>query len=407
MKTLLAHPGTQYSFTLAAELKRLRVLLRFHTSLAFRPEAVIGRVLGRLPTPLLSRVANRRIEDFPPEFLRLHPLPELVALGRIHRGADAQGALHRRNESFQKAIPSKELQGADAVIGFDTSAWILTKRCRDIGVPLVLDQSIGHPDSKTAIYERLREGYPSWTEGIEPRRSEVSRAEKEEHDGATIVIAASSFTRRTLIENGVPVAKIRVNPYGVDCSRFSVAPRTNHRPFRFVFVGSITARKGVPLLLEAWRRIRPSDAELWLAGPASSRAVSLIPDLPGLLYCGPLPHDEIPQILQQCDVLVFPSYFEGFGLVILEAMACGIPVITTTATAGPDIYSHGDGGWLTAPGDLEGLVAAMSRCLENPAAVQAAGRRARVIAERSSWASYGDRWRDILQEASATDGPSS
>ena len=356
---------------------------------------------GRLPARLQGIVANRRLDGFPSDAIRLHVLSELVALGRIRRGADHQTTFHRRNGEFQKAIQISELERADVVVGFDTSAWILTERCRDLGIPLILDQTTSHPDSKTRIFEQMRMSEPSWTERVELRDSKVRAAEQREHEGATIVVVASSFARRTLIENGVSESKIRVNALGVDCERFASATNCVNRPFRFVFVGIISARKGVRLLLEAWRYLKPRAGELWLVGHAERHVLSGIPDVAGLRYLGPKPHAEIPGILKQCDVLVFPSYFEGFGLVILEAMACGIPVITTSATAGPDIYSDGEGGWITPPGDVVELTRVMRGCLENRAGVVEAGRMARGIAEGFSWTAYGNRWMRILEDARA------
>jgi glycosyltransferase involved in cell wall biosynthesis len=102
--------------------------------------------------------------------------------------------------------------------------------------------------------------------------------------------------------------------------------------------------------------------------------------------------------MQQCDVFVLPSYFEGFGLVLLEAMASGLPIITTTATAGPDILTEGTDGWNIEPGDLASLVERMNYCLEHPAEVREMGRQARATAQRFTWSAYGERWMRILAE---------
>jgi len=77
-------------------------------------------------------------------------------------------------------------------------------------------------------------------------------------------------------------------------------------------------------------------------------------------------------------------------------MACGLPVLTTTATAGPDIISHGEDGWVIEPGDVERLIGIMTYCLSNPSAMREMGRCARAAAERFTWAEYGRRWLKIL-----------
>ena len=393
---LLAHPGTQYSFRLAAELHQRGRLTEFHTGLAISRDGLVGRGWSWLPPGVQRQLANRRLEGVPATLVHLYPVGELVALFKQRHGGEGEQILHERNERFQKAIPQRAIEQAAALIGFDTSAWILARRCQLAGVPLILDQSIGHPDSKLGIYQQVRAEFPDWSTGLEQRLARVREAEQIEHELARLVVAASTFTQRTLVEHGVDPGKIRLNPYGVDTSRFGPKPDAGVRPLRFVFVGSVTARKGVPLLLKAWERLKPTGAELWILGPVANHIRRLIPNQPDIRVVGGVPHRDVPALLQQCDVFVFPSYFEGFGLVILEAMACGLPVITTTATAGPDIFQSGEGGWITAPGDLAALMAAMDRCLTNPAGVRAMGGTARQIAERNSWSAYGERWASIL-----------
>jgi len=266
-------------------------------------------------------------------------------------------------------------------------------------VPLIVDQSTCHPDAKDNDYVRVKKRFPDWGGGIEARLPQVREAEQQEHRSARIVVAASSFTRRTLIEHGVAPDKIRVNPYGVDCSRFDIGRRDGARPFRFVFVGAINAGKGIPLLLEAWRAASAKGGELWLIGPVSEQVASLIPRLAGLRCVGAIPHGEIPAFLKQCDVLVFPSYSDGFGLVILEAMACGLPVLTTSSTAGPDIITQCVDGWVIEPDDLARLTEIMSDCPSNRGRIAEMGRRARATAEKFTWSAYGNRWLEILREA--------
>jgi glycosyltransferase involved in cell wall biosynthesis len=201
-----------------------------------------------------------------------------------------------------------------------------------------------------------------------------------------------------LIDQGVDAKKIRINPYGVDCDQFRVTPRVNLKAIRFVFVGALNARKGVPLLLDAWRQVATPGAELWLIGQAPAETCALLHATPGVRLLGAVPHDEVAARMQQCDVFVFPSFFEGFGLVLLEAMACGLPVITTTATAGPDIIVQGENGWLIEPGDMSALIETMNYCLEHPGIIQDMRHSARATAERFTWEAYGNRWMEILAE---------
>ncbi len=398
IKTLLAHPGTQHSFHLARELERLGALEVFYTGVAWRPGGKLDRLMRFAPTQFARRLGNRRLQVPFQTRVEKRTAIELMALWKTSLGHDEQEVMQERNQRFQESISKDALAAADVVIGVDTGSWILARSCRELRRPFVLDQSIGHPDAKQQMHERVREQYPEWDEGFEARLPAVREAEISEQQDATAIVAASSFTKRTLVENGVTPEKVHVVPYGVDCHRFHLGADGSTRPFRFIFVGAITARKGIPLLAEAWRKLNPPDAELWLVGPTPAKARRLLSQIPRLHVKKAVPQREVPALLQQCDVFVFPSYFEGFGLVLLEAMACGLPVITTTATAGPDIVTSNRDGWIIEPGDVDALIERMQACLADRSQIKEMGGTARHTAERFTWESYGRQWLGILEK---------
>lgn len=375
------------------------MLWSFHTCFAVGRESFWAKVIDVLPVRLQSRLANRVTNDVPASIIKNHIFLEFAWQARQANSGPGQLLMHWRNERFQLQISDAELATADVVIGFDTSSWLVHQRCRSIGSRSVMVQSTIHPDEALRINRKLALEYPEWAVTYERRDSIVRAAEEIEFSVSAEIICSSNFTRQTLLENGVSCQKIHVIPHGVDIASFSPAVAREEKIFRFVFVGSITVQKGVPLLLEAWRRLAPLGAELWLIGPLSPAAKELLPTLPGLRVFGQVPSADVPKILQQCDVFVFPSFFEGFGLVILQAMACSLPVITTTSTAGPDLISTpGDGGWIIPTGELEPLMASMEYCLARRADMPEIGRRARAIAESYSWLEYGRNWSRFLHE---------
>ena len=153
----------------------------------------------------------------------------------------------------------------------------------------------------------------------------------------------------------------------------------------------------MPLLLEAWKKLALKNAELWVIGSARKRLLQLLPSLPGLEFIGKRPHEELPDLLRECDVLVLPSFCEGFGLVLLEALASGLPVITTEATAGPDLIEDGVEGLLIPSGDLNALCQALQFFVDQPELLETMSAAARRCAEKYTWDAYGDRWNQLLQ----------
>lgn len=396
----MAHPGTQYSFHLAKQLFRHGSLYEFWTGFALAKEDWGTQILdGVLPEAWRRRIAGRIIASLPNERLRTMPLLELKAMRRLGNGTSSQRIFHERNQRFQERIPRSALKGASAVIGFDTSSWIIADRTKELGKPFLLDQSIAHPLTSQATAEKAAASFPKWRTTIEPRVPEVLACENREHELATRIVVASSYTKQSLVSHGVPVEKIVINPYGVDLDLFfpPADPRPR-KPLRFLFLGSLSARKGVPLLIEAWRTLEPKNAELWLAGPIQNSQRTLIPDVPGVRVMGKVPFAELPDLLRRCDVLAFPSYCEGFGLVLLEALASGMPIITTEATAGPDLIEDKREGLLIPSGGLDALREAIKFFTDQPEKLEQMSLAARACAERFSWDSYGDRWQRILEE---------
>ena len=399
MNVLLAHPGTQHAPRLAAELERLGVLGGFWTGVGAvegTARAALFRALRRLPA--LGGLSTRIVTGFPARKLHTLPGTEFTALWRMKRGGDGERVFHERNEQFQNSIPDSALTAVDVVIGFDTSAWRLAERCQAVGRRFILDRSIAHPAAYPPLQARLARLYPDWADAELARPAFVAAAEETEHRLADRIVVGCEFARHSLVAHGVSAEKVVVNPYGVDWDALAAAPAVERteRPLRFLYLGSVLARKGVPVLLDAWRRLAPRGAELWIAGGIGPRERSLIPDMPGLRVLGRVPRAEVPGLFAQCDVFVLPSLFEGFGLVILEALAAGLPVIATPHTGAVEAVREPSLGRLVPVLDADALSEALRHYVQQPPerrAVQAAAARLR---DEFSWRAYGDRWGQIL-----------
>jgi len=207
----------------------------------------------------------------------------------------------------------------------------------------------------------------------------------------------------------IPATNTFVVPNGVDLELFSApngsATARSARPLRVGCAGQWSAGKGIPELLEAWRIVKSAmpAAELYLAGgprlwksvatvPHVEESASLVRDLEdrGLLHCvGTLPRSSMPAFWNSLDIAVVPSLSESFGLVALEALACGVPVVSTTAGGLKEIAVDGESGLFVPPGDAPALARALLTLLTNDQLryrlAQGARRRAKAFSlERRS-----------------------
>ena len=278
MKVLLAHPGTQYSFQLAKQLYKRNLLLEFHTGFAFGKDSMVYKLFSMLPDKIYHKVSNRFIDHVPDRYLRRHLLIEIKALIRLKFGLEEENVLYKRNWQFQDDIPDSSIEAADLVIGFDTSSWILAERCRRMKKSFILDVSIAHPVSKDQVYRQIIKLYPSWQFALKQKSHHHIAIEETEMAVASHIVVASTFTLGTFVAQGVPDKKISVNPYGVDTTLFKPldTKQITNRPLRFVFVGTVDARKGIPFLLDIWNKMPAGTAELTLIGPVTSAIEKLI-----------------------------------------------------------------------------------------------------------------------------------
>ena len=167
-----------------------------------------------------------------------------------------------------------------------------------------------------------------------------------------------------------------------------------------LFVGRFTALKRTRLLIEAYQRAQPAfvtPAPLVLVGGfpgewEGEHPAETIQRLGArhVFLAGWHEHEELPEILAAADVVVLPSVGEQFGLVLVEGMACGLPVIAVGGDGPAEIVEDGQTGWLVAPDDEQALAAALISAVNDVAERQRRGRAAHTTAHaRYSWPSLG------------------
>ena len=168
---------------------------------------------------------------------------------------------------------------------------------------------------------------------------------------------ASNWVKNSYIANGFPEDKIKVIPYGANLDKFKIASRQIKRKFTVLCVGNISLIKGQLYLLEAWKKLNLPDAELIIVGAMTSSVKGLIePYREFFTHYSFIPHHELKEIYNQADLFILPSLNDGFGLVVLEAMACGLPVIVTENTGASDAIEDGDNGFIIPACSPEALM---------------------------------------------------
>jgi starch synthase len=270
----------------------------------------------------------------------------------------------------------------------DCSLWQFREANR-LGKACVYDMPICYYPAREKILAELHQKYSDWLPlDWSPTIHDMPQQQKRQEMAlADLTLVPSRYAESTIREF-YPHKDIARAPYGVD-AEFWTPGQTNKAPgpLRFIYAGHASLRKGTPLLIDAWSKAKLRDAELVIVGPwilADSKRRSLPP---GIKWSPPCSPQALRDQYRKSDVFVFPSFAEGFGLVLLEAMACGLPAIASEATIGPEIITS-DSGFITPTGDLDRLVEFLRWFDRHRDELPVMGGQARAQAESCTWSNY-------------------
>jgi glycosyltransferase involved in cell wall biosynthesis len=244
------------------------------------------------------------------------------------------------------------------------------------GMKVVLDTQMAHGKKGAEIFNLNRKHF------IETKSSQM----------ADKIVASSDFVVQSYVEAGVPREKLARIPHGVDLKRFNVKKKDNGK-FTCLFIGIVEKRKGLQYLLRAWKALKLDNAELIIGGIINKDGKPLAQKykkyknikFPG--FVNPVPYYEI------ADVFVFPSMFESSAKVLYEAMAAGLPIVTTF-NAGP-IFKDREAGFVVPIRDPRALAEKISYLYKNRAEAQRMGKKAKEIVQARSWNNYGKELIDL------------
>ncbi len=318
---------------------------------------------------------------------QMYPGPAAPDLGVFVRAVEEQ--LAARGNEIEHAVLDRRSGGKARYLGLGRRAFVAARRFRP-------DVVYAHFLVPTGLLAALASRAPLvvTAHGRDVRNvgaiPGVAAATRLVVRRAATVVAVSDYVRREL-EAKVPEArgKTEVVSSGVDLERFRVEPAPDGVP-RFLCVGSLTERKNVRRLARAFDRL--GEGTLTFVGDGPLRGE--LARIPGVELVGAVPYEEVPRRIAAARVVCQPSLIEPFGQALLEAMACGRPVVATRI-GGPPEFVPPDAGVLVDPTDDE----ALTRALREAMALPCPNAAARLAAEVHDVTSQAERIESILQRA--------
>lgn len=410
LRISLIHPmGNPNSREAALALAEAKFLYEIVTTIAYNPKGSLSRYLNFLPNPIKSKVKDelgRRTWIDPNGFsLRTHPYREamriaLVRTGLSNRlGFSLQQTVDWIYASIDRHVARHHLQGLDAVYAYEDVAAQTFQTAKKQGIFCFYDLPILFYRASRDIQTEENNRFPEFASALQAAREPAWKIERKEQEIqlADHIFVASSFVKKSLVEAGVIPEKISVIPFGAPIGYFYPKPNPD-KIFRALFVGRVGPRKGVHYLLQAWQELKLSEAELLLVGLNEFPDRYLEQYKYGVRYVPSVPHSLLNDYYSSAKVLVLPTLVEGLPLVVLEAMACGIPIITTPNSGVADIIIDGVEGFIIPIRDVEALKQKLDWCYSHPQELAEMGRASRQRAEQLTWSLYRQKLANRIQE---------
>lgn len=299
------------------------------------------------------------------------------------------------HSGFARSLPSRVPEDANALIVHSSFALEALPWIKERGISVIIDHGSLHEKTERDILISECEAYGFSRFGNWQYPWLIQR-EDHEFNQADHILVCSKLARQTLEYNGIDPNKIFVNQLGTDLSMFF--PSEKHDAvFRIIFCGGVHPRKGVHYLLRAFNELKLPNAELWIIGGISVDRVMRKYICPyfsqeNICYKGTIPQQKLRELYVQGSLFVLPSLADGWGMVVLQAMACGLPVIVTDMTGASEAVKDGVNGFVIPSRSSDLLKETLLWCYEHQEEARCMGMKGlQTVKSGYSWEEYGDR----------------
>jgi glycosyltransferase involved in cell wall biosynthesis len=339
---------------------------------------------------------DNRQTEIPPSFiysLRWHPVRLISFLDRPY--------YYGAKKKYLDWIASRQLATGryDLFHSWSGDCLRSLQVTKQLGIPSIVEIPTWHRDGgKQKIHadKPATTGDVSTLERWKNRLLLQRKRFVREYELADLLLVLSDKAAHTFRVRGFPEEKLFYLPRGVDVERFK--PGTPPKTFRAIFAGALIKRKGIQHVLEAWRRLNLSNAELWLVGFVHDEAKPFLKEFwrDNIRVVGFVRDPE--NYLNQGTIHIFPSQWEGSAKVTYEAAACGLPQITTYEAG--DVVRNGIEGIIVKPGDVNAIAAALEHLHGHPETVKEMSTAARRrVVENFTWDHFRTRLLDAYETA--------
>lgn len=404
----LFHLGSRWNYDLPVTLAERGLLARFFTDAycglgsALAPLRHLPSVFG----PLGQLLARQRPELPAAKVIAFNLLGIEYGL-RLRQVRDAQTRLQlflEINRRFNHLVYGWGFpEETNLVFGMNTASLEVFESLAGQGIKCLMDQNLLPMAVEAQVLAEEYDRWPGWAQDrvqdwqYSPVQKQWLEREEQEWQLADCILCASPNTALALAQLGVSSAKLRVVPYPVKAKGFyRKRSLVKCRPLRLLFAGQINLRKGVPYFLEMLKQLPPSSFEARLVGDIQLNTQALDPYQELCTFTGMVPRRQMPEHYAWADMFVFPSLCDSAPGVTNEALAAGLPVITTQGAG--TVVTDGIDGWVLQDRDIQGLVERVMLLDKDRELLLHLSNNALLKAQRIDVQTYGDKLQQVCTE---------
>ena len=405
-RVLISHPtGNQNLRNALQSLAEHEMLAEFWTTVAWDPESPWNRVL---PSSLLAQLARRWYPEAPKASVRSVPWREIVRLSAKYlnlenllcAGERPFSVIGMYRQFDQRVAGRLRKIGIDAVYAYEGGALQTFREARRLGIATVYELPSSHWYWEQRLLLEEADRNPQYA-GLLPKLMDSPRHmqwKDEELQLADWIFVPSRHVRDTL-SGVVPEEKIRVVNYGAPPVATGKAITTDPKiPLKVLFVGALIQRKGIGYLLDAVDSLG-RQVELTLVGRRLAPNARVDEACRRWRWLESATHSRVLELMREADVLVLPSLAEGSALVVLEALASGLPVVVTPNTGSLEFVRDRCEGFVVPVCNAEGIAEALNALYCERELLAAMSKNAQKTAAKKSWTVYREEWARALTGA--------
>ena len=367
---IVSHPTGNFNVRMTAKvLHECDLLEEFNTCISLpKYNPIINSLGGKIKDEYFRRVFSEIPESKQTSYPYREILRQVYARTGFFQRLNQEShplSIYSVYKSFDHSVASRIRKGttAGAVYSYEDGARETFVNAKKQGLKCIYELPIGYWKSARNIFEEEKEFNPHWANtlpGLNDSDKKLRRKD-DELELADSVVVASTFVKSTLTENSKNKKNIFVIPYCSPIKSLLKEPLNHKGPLRVLYVGSLTQRKGLSYAIDAVNALKDRVIFTMIGKKTTQHCEPLNKALDQHAWIQTLPHDQILYQMKNHDVLLFPTLFDGFGLVITEALSQGIPIITTIHSGGPECIRHGIEGFLVPIRDTYSII----ECLDH------------------------------------------